>query len=125
MGALYGAFAGVLNEDISGFLLEDPLISFESLVKAVIPGYTNEEIVIPWVLQKFDMPQVYQALCPRKVTLLNPYSGDKNVAGESEVYKLDRIVAVTYRSMGEGRAWSIQRIEDQNKASFISTAFLE
>ncbi|MEJ7676211.1 MAG: hypothetical protein WKF59_26785 [Chitinophagaceae bacterium] len=76
MGALYGAFAGVLTEDISGLVLENQLISFESVVQVKVPQYRHE-VTLPGILEKFDMPQVYQALSPRPLTVLNPYLGDK------------------------------------------------
>src|SRR5690606_10478137 len=61
MGSLYGAFAGVFTDHISGFVLEEPLISFESVVQVEVPAY-NHEVMLPGILEKFDMPQVYQAL---------------------------------------------------------------
>jgi hypothetical protein len=115
MGALYAAFAGVYDGGVSGFLLEEPMISFESLVQAEIPGYRNEEIIIPGILEKFDMPQVYQALCPRPVTVLNPYSGDKTPAGESDIDQLDKLVSATYRNTGKKRDWSVRNISEEQR----------
>ena len=56
MGALYGAFAGVLDEDLSGFVLDEPLISFESLIQVNIPQY-GTEVIISGILEAFDMPR--------------------------------------------------------------------
>jgi len=123
MGALYAAFAGVYDGGVSGFLLEEPLISFESLAQAEIPGYRNEEIIIPGILERFDMPQVYQALCPNPVTVLNPYSGDKTPAGESDISQLDKLVSVTYRSTGKNGDWSVRNISKEQRNKTIINFF--
>jgi dienelactone hydrolase len=118
MCALYGAFAGVANDDISGFILEDPLISFESIVEADIPGY-NHEILLPGILEKFDMPQIYQALCPRPVLVLNPFSGDKTPAERSEIEKTDGIVSKTYQGLNNNKLWSIQKVSRDERIKII------
>jgi hypothetical protein len=63
MCSLYGAFAGVLSDDITAFVFEDPLISFESVVKVKVPRY-NHEILLPGILEKFDMPRYTRLSLP-------------------------------------------------------------
>ena len=124
MGALYCSFAGVLCDDISGLVLESPLISFESIVQVKIPGYRNE-VVLPGILEKFDMPQVYQALSPRSVTVLNPLMGDKTRAGKSDIEIIDKSVATTYRGLKKQNAWSIQNAAGDKKRKLILGALTE
>lgn len=112
MGSLYGAFAGVLDEDISSFILEEPLISFESLVEVTIPQY-GTEIIIPGILEHFDMTNIYQALCPRPVTLINPLLGDKSRAATSDMEQINGPVMKTYRETGNLKAWEIQSTDHQ------------
>lgn len=118
MGAIYGAFTGVLCDDISGFVLEDPLISFESVVQVKIPGYRNE-VMLPGILEKFDMSQVYQALCPRPVSVINPYLGDKTRADESDIEIIDKVVLTTYRGMKRQKDWLIKNVSGDERSKII------
>lgn len=122
MGALYGAFAGVFTENISEFLFEEPLISFESVVQVIKPEY-GHEIILPGILEKFDMPQVYQAICPRPVTLLNPLSGDKSNAGKSDIEQLNNSVSATYKGVKRQKSWSVLQEMIGDKRSKIIGSF--
>ena len=64
VNAVYAAFAALWCEDVSGLMLEDPLISFESVVSTRLPGY-GDEILLPGVLELFDLPQIYRVLAPK------------------------------------------------------------
>ena len=118
MGALYGAFAGGLSDDISGFVLEEPLISFESVVQEKVPLYRNE-IMLPDILERFDMTQVYQALSPRPVALLNPLLGDKTIAGKSDIEIIDKIVSITYKGIKRQKDWSMQNVRGDEREKII------
>lgn len=118
MGALYGAFAGVLTDDISELVLEEPLISFESVVQVKVPEYRHE-IILPGILEKFDMPQVYQALSPRPLTLLNPYLGDKTSSEKSDIEKIDKSVSATYKGIKKQKAWRIQKVSGEERGRVI------
>ncbi len=118
MCALYGAFAGVLNDDVSGFVLEEPLISFESLVHVRIPEY-NHEILLPGILERFDMPQVYQSLYPRPVFVINPFSGDKKLANEDEIKKTSTPVSVTYHGIKNSKRWSMKNADEEERKECI------
>lgn len=50
MGCLYGAFAGVFDDGITGFVLEEPLLSFESVIRVTVPEYGNA-VLLPGILQ--------------------------------------------------------------------------
>jgi dienelactone hydrolase len=123
MCALYGSFAGLLCDDISSYLLEEPLISFESIVLTEVPAYRNE-ILLPGILEKFDMPQVYQSLCPEKVTVLNPLSGDKQVANDYDIDELQKSVINTYRFMRNTDKWSVRRADKVNREQVIFNFFI-
>jgi dienelactone hydrolase len=122
MGALYGAFTGVLCDDISGLVLEEPLISFESVVQVKVPGY-QEEIMLPNILEKFDMTQIYQALSPRPVTLLNPMLGDKTSAGNSDIEIIGKSVAITYKAIKNEKSWSMKSVSGDERSKMILSSF--
>ena len=118
MGALYSAFAGVLTNEITQFVLEEPLISFESVVMADVPAYSHE-VILPGILEKFDMDQVYQSLCQRPVSVINPLSGDKAYAGDSERDRMDKMVTNTYGGQNSQGSWSIQKTSAQERKKAI------
>ncbi|MCK5469284.1 MAG: acetylxylan esterase [Cyclobacteriaceae bacterium] len=116
--ALYGAFVGVLNDDISTFILEKPLLSFENVVQVSVPEYRNE-VMLPGILEKFDMPQVYQALSPRSVVVLNPHLADRTFAGESDIEKIDKLVSTTFKEMKIKKEWHIAKVDEQERKTTI------
>jgi dienelactone hydrolase len=118
MCSLYGAFAGVLSDDITSFVFEKPLLSFESVVKVKVPRY-NHEILLPGILEKFDMTQIYQALSPRPVLVLNPNLGDKTPAGLTEIKKIADPVSTTYLSLRRAGAWQIISADEVEREKII------
>jgi cephalosporin-C deacetylase-like acetyl esterase len=122
MCALYGSFAGVVTDDISGFVLEQPLISFESIVRVEIPAY-NHEILLPGILEKFDMTQIYQSLCPRKVSVINPLTGNKNIVGNTDIEQIEKAVSLTYKALKKSGTWSMVTSEGAARADLIVKTF--
>lgn len=118
MCSLYGAFAGVISDDISEFVLEEPLLSFESVVKVNVPLY-NHEILLPGILENFDMTQIYQALSPRPVTIINPYLGDKNYADTSDIKIIHEQVSSTYRRLKQKDLWYIGRVNEDERFKLL------
>lgn len=118
MCSLYGAFAGVINDDITAFVFENPLISFESVVMVKVPRY-NHDILLPGILEKFDMPQIYQALSPRPVVVLNPNLGDKTPASPTDIKNIDDPVSTTYRGLRAAGAWQIINADVDEREKII------
>jgi hypothetical protein len=119
LGSLYAAFAGVLAEEVTGLVLENPLMSFESVVTTDIPGY-NHEILLPGILEKFDMPHIYQSFAPKPVMLINPLSGDRKRAAVTDVSKVAKPVAETYSSLRSSEMWSIRFAEKEERCKLIT-----
>ena len=118
MGTLYGAFAGTIDENISSFLLEDPLISFESIVEVDTPQYQHE-IILPGVLTYFDLPQIYQALSPRKLGVLNPLLGDKSAAGDVGIKSMDRSVKPAFKVHKNVKSWTMGVYNAEERKKYI------
>lgn len=119
MGALYGDFAGVLTDDISGLVLENQLVSFESVVQVKVPQYRHE-VTLAGILEKFDMPQVYQALSPRPLTVINPFLGNKNSVEKSDIERINKSVLAAYKGIKRQKAWRIQRVGGEERGKIIS-----
>ncbi|EPR68289.1 hypothetical protein ADICYQ_2759 [Cyclobacterium qasimii M12-11B] len=118
MGALYGVFAGTMDENIASFLLEDPLISFESIVEVDIPEYQHE-IILPGILTYFDLPQIYQALSPRKLRVLNPLLGDKSAAGDLDIKSMDRSVRPAFKVHKNDKSWTMGNYNPEERKKYI------
>lgn len=116
--ALYGAFAGSVTDDISGFILEEPLVSFENLALAQQPKYKNE-VLLPGILEKLDLPQVYQALSPRPLLILNPYTGDKTPARQSDIDEISRSVSPAYKGVKKAGLFSIKQVSPETRYQAI------
>jgi cephalosporin-C deacetylase-like acetyl esterase len=63
--------AAALDDRIKNVVLENMLISYESVVTEKISRQIFESI-IPGVLGKYDLPDLAAALAPRRVTIVNP-----------------------------------------------------
>jgi len=124
MSALYGSFAAVLSDDISALILEEPLLSFENVVQVSMPEYRNE-VMLPGILESFDMPQVYQAICPRSVTVLNPYMADRTPAGESDLIKINSLVSTTFRGLKCKKEWHIGKVDEQERKRMILNVLVD
>ena len=118
MCALYGAFAAVLSDDISSLVLEEPLLSFENVVQVSVPEYRNE-VMLPGILESFDMPQVYQALCPGSVAVLNPHMADRTFAGESDINKINSLVLTTFKGLNCEKEWYMGKVVEHERKRII------
>jgi len=106
ISAIYAALAATLEDSITGMVLEEPLMTFEQVVTTKVPAYRHE-IILPGVLDEFDLPQVYEALCPMKVTLVNPLAGDKSRVPQEQAELTYMQIAQRYARMGRPGNWSI------------------
>jgi len=124
ISALYAAFAATLEQGIAGMVLEEPLLCFEEVVTTRLPAYRHE-VILPGVLQKFDLPDIYQALCPLSVVLINPLAGDKSLASKEKANQTYRRTANTYAAFGQPDHWSIHTDLDADvRTALLSSAFL-
>ena len=121
--ALSAALAAATDDSVSGLVLEEPLLSFESVVTGEVPTY-RDDILVPGVLERFDLPQVYQAVYPKKTTLINPLRGDRTPASEDEVAEAYQSVSETYEALGEPGDWRVfTQIDGQERAKRILFSF--
>jgi dienelactone hydrolase len=103
---LYAATACLHERPVGGVILEDVLISFEDVIQRRLPQY-NHEILLPGVVTKFDLPDLYSALCPMKLSLMNPLLADKTPAGREDLEKAFERTKQTYGNLGVQESWSV------------------
>jgi dienelactone hydrolase len=123
MSATYATLAATLEDGITGMVLEEPLLTFEQVVTTRVPAYRHE-IILPGVLEEFDLPQIYQALCPMKVTLVNPLAGDKSRVSQEQAKQAYRQIAQEYARMEEPGNWSVHaNVDDRTRTNSVLSAF--
>jgi pimeloyl-ACP methyl ester carboxylesterase len=122
VSSIYAALAATLEDGIAGLVLEEPLLTFEQVVTAKVPVYRHE-IILPGVLEEFDLPQAYEALSPMKVVLVNPLAGDKSQVSQEQARRSYRQVAQKYTRMGRPDNWSVlTNVDDKARAPAVLSA---
>jgi dienelactone hydrolase len=120
--AIYSSLAATLTDDITALVLEEPLFTFEQIVTTKVPAYRHE-IILPGVLEQFDLPQIYRALCPMKVTLINPLAGDKSRVSQEQAEQTYKPIAQTYSRSGKAGNWSVHaNVDDRTRSHVILSA---
>jgi pimeloyl-ACP methyl ester carboxylesterase len=104
---LWAAMASLYPRPVGGMVLEDVLISFEDVILRQLPQY-NHEILIPGIVNRFDLPDLYGALCPTSLTLLNPLLADKTPASSQDIEHAFSRTAETYSNFGTPNAFSVR-----------------
>ena len=122
MSANYAALAATLEDGVTALALEEPLLTFEQIVTTKVPAYRHE-VILPGVLEEFDLPQAYEALCPKKLVLINPLAGDKSRVSQEQASRTYEQVAQAYRRLGEEVNWSVHtRLDGETRPNVVLSA---
>jgi pimeloyl-ACP methyl ester carboxylesterase len=103
---LWAAVACLRLEPVGGLVLEDLLISFEDVIMTRLPRY-NHEILLPGITARLDLPELYEALCPVPLNLINPLRADKTLAEQSHAENVYSRAQKTYRTIGGEERFSV------------------
>ncbi len=123
--ATYAPFAALWCDGVDGLILEAPLISFESVVSTRLPAY-GDEILVPGVLERFDLARLYQGLAPTPITLINPLLGDKSAASTHEIRASYGAVETAYALVGQREQWNVRTgAATRERAEAISALILQ
>lgn len=124
ISSVYAAFTATFEQDITGMVLERPLLAFEEIVTKKVPTYKHE-VIIPGILEKFDLPNIYQALCPTRVVLVNPLAGDKSPVSERQAEQAYQQTADTYAALSKSGNWSVHtQVGAQARSDLLVSTFL-
>ncbi|MEJ2705560.1 MAG: hypothetical protein P8Z79_24225 [Sedimentisphaerales bacterium] len=124
MSGIYSAFAAILEKVVIGMVLERPLLSFEEIVTSKVPAYKHE-VIVPGILKKFDLPDVYQALCPIDIVLINPLAGDKSPVSKRIADDSYQRTAETYTALNKSDHWSVHtKVATDARADLLMSAFI-
>ncbi|MBW7995491.1 MAG: hypothetical protein FVQ81_02745 [Candidatus Glassbacteria bacterium] len=104
---LWAAIAAVLDGRVDGLYLAETPVDFADMLETKLPRY-NEELILPGILARLDMQQVYQALCPLPVTLDSPLRADRQPAGLEFLRQRFAPVSERYASAGKPDNWAVK-----------------
>lgn len=77
-GALPAAFAALLHDGVAQVTLKNALTSYEDLASTDIYKWPLSAM-LPGVLQRFDLPDVYRELAAKKLQLVEPWGAEMKV----------------------------------------------
>jgi len=97
--ALYALCAVALDGGADGMILQRPLLSFASVVQVRVPAFQHS-VLVPGVLERLDLPQIYQACCPRPTLVVQPLTGAAKPATDEEIDATLRQVTECYAALG-------------------------
>jgi len=125
VSALCAALAATLEDNVTGLVLEEPLLCFESIVTVKVPAYRHK-IMVPGVLESFDLPQVYQALAPKELTLINPLRGDRVPASDEEAARTYQPVTEAYELLQRRHCWRVfTEVDKQERTERLLSALVD
>lgn len=121
---LWAAMACLQTEPVGGLILEDVLVSFEDVIQSRLPLF-NHEILLPGVVTRFDLPDLYGALCPVPLALINPLRADRTPATLTDAEKIFKRTEETFRNLEAMEAWTVTTgVEGSTRSRLIIEALL-
>jgi len=91
--------AAALASDIDRVALDEPLMSYFSIVSTRFYSPSFTEILVPGVLKSYDLPYLAATLAPRRLILLNVVNGSGETADVSVVNSEYSVTAAAYLKM--------------------------
>jgi hypothetical protein len=105
--ALVAAFAGALDPETAGVAAEGAPASYAEVVRTDNYALPVSQM-LPGVLQEFDLEDVYAALAPKPLLLLNPVNAETRKMDRGEARGALAGVTAAYEPAGQKRALSIE-----------------
>jgi cephalosporin-C deacetylase-like acetyl esterase len=104
--ALVAAFAGALDRETAGVAAEGAPASYAEVLKTDNYALPVSQM-LPGVLKDFDLEDVYGALAPKPLLLLNPVNAETRKMDRGEARAALQGVSAAYEPAGHRRALSI------------------
>jgi dienelactone hydrolase len=122
LSGLWAAVACTQLEPLGGLVLENTLVCFEDVILTRLPRY-NHEILLPGITTQMDIPDIYAALCPMSLYLVNPLRADKSPALRAFVDGAFDRTHRTYQNLRAGREFSVATaVEGGSRVQLITEA---
>jgi dienelactone hydrolase len=108
VSGLWAAMAVVLDGGrVASLYLTGAPLDFADMVETRLPRY-NQELILPGILTRLDMQQVFMALCPVPVWISSPLRADGSRAENSFVQERYRSVTEYYKKNGKDENWVVR-----------------
>ena len=98
-GAVWALFAAALDRRVRGLVADRGLLSYQSLMRADRHRH-GMDVLIPGVLQQFDLPQVAAAIADRHLVILDPLDPAKRPADIRVARQTYEWTRLTYSNLG-------------------------
>jgi len=118
--------AAVFEQDIRKIGLVRPFLSYADI--ATTRFYKAEYIpfTVPGALDQYDLPDLMAGLCPRKLLILEPLSGDGLVTDEAKAKKITLFPSMVYSEKKvPGNFNLVNSLENQTVSEVILKVFLK
>jgi hypothetical protein len=101
-----GAYAGALDRGVTGVAVESVPASYEEIARC--EEYTQPvSLMLPGVLEDFDLTDVYAAVAPRPLLILNPTNATTGRMTHDEALVAMKMVISTYRAYQSSSAFEV------------------
>lgn len=121
---LQAAIACLQMEPVGGLVLENGLISYEDVIMNRLPRF-NHEILLPGIASELDFSDVYGALCPMPLTLINPLRSDKSPASQADAERAFARTLKTFQNLKAGEFWTVSTgVEGSARSHMVTQALL-
>jgi hypothetical protein len=118
--------AATFEKNINKICLIKPFLSYADI--ATTRFYEAEYIpfTVPGAIGEYDLPDLMAGLCPRRVLILEPLSGDGLVADEAKAKNSMRFPSMVYSEKGvPGNLNLIRSLDEQTVRKAILKIFLQ
>ncbi|TFH26616.1 MAG: xylan esterase [Bacteroidia bacterium] len=92
--------AAVFEPDIKNICLIRPFISYTDIATTRLYNPRYIPFTVPGAIGEYDLPDLIAGLCPRKVLIIEPLSGDGMIAVEAKVKRSMRFPLSIYSEKG-------------------------
>jgi hypothetical protein len=99
-GAIVAAFAGLLSDDISRVTLLNAPLAYQEMVEAPVTKWPLS-CMIPGILDTLDLPDIYNALVGKKLTMSAPWDALFKPLTDSKISSLVKKYVIKKTIIGE------------------------
>ena len=123
-GALWALFAAALDARVRGVVADRGLLSYESLLR-VDRHRHGTAVLIPGVLERFDLPQVAASIADRHLVILDPLDPDKKPADIRLARHTYEWTRRTYANLGAEARFQLMARQPGSDPADAYLAFLD
>ncbi len=136
IGSIFGLATGALTSDLlhsaalseffeSGLILIDPLTSYKSLIEKKYYKTHYAMSLAAGGIGVYDLTDLMDLICPRKILIVNPRSGDGELISKTEADEIYAGVRKKYQEISSGENFDVQNSIDSSATSIVITNWMK